>query len=122
MASATLTANRALASCLREFPVIMGIIADAHKIKNETARNQVLEIIRCGLENADDTANAATYAEEMQRNLVDFARDFPTRAKYWEAMFYGSAQSMSVEAWYLFGVKRLNGHAIRWLHKRGLMG
>lgn len=117
---ARIAAQRAVNSCLAQFPAIMAIIAAAHALKNATVRTQVLEIIRCGLENADDTASERTYTAECNR-FPEFKTDFPTRAKYWENMFYCSAQSMSTESRYLFGGP-LHGAARNWLNRRGLMG
>jgi hypothetical protein len=119
---ARVTAQRAAASCLMQYPQIMGWIAEAHALKNATVRAEVLEILRCALENADDTATERGYARECAQDLCGFVRDYPTRAKYWEGMFFSSAQSCSCESRYLFGKWRLHGGTFRWLHRRGLMG
>lgn len=118
---AKIAAARAVNSCLSQFPVVMAIIAAAHALKNETVRTQVLEILRCGLENADDTASERTYNAECAR-FEDFKRDYPTRAAYWLGMFYSSTQSMSCEARYLFGADKLDGRVSNWLQRRGLRG
>lgn len=116
-----IAAQRAQVSCLSQFAEIQKIISDAATIKNETVRHQVQEIIRCGLENADDTCAESVYAKECDRDLVDFKRDFPTRAAWWKSMFYSSAQGMSTEGRYLFG-REMHGNARRWFERRGLMG
>lgn len=116
--------RRAAASCLANFSIVQKIIADAAKLKNAVVRAQVLEIIRCGLENADDTATVGGYAHESKLNLVDFVKDYPTREAYWESMFYGSAASMSTERRWLIDATghELHGVARRWLLARGLLG
>lgn len=114
--------SRAKTSCLSSFPEVQKIVAQAATIKNAVAREQVLEVIRCGLENADDTATERGYAHECQLDLVGFTDMYPTRAAYWQGMFYTSAQAMSCEPRYLFGTARLNGVARNWLLKRGLLG
>jgi hypothetical protein len=116
-----IAAQRAAVSCLSQFQDIQKIIREAASLKHETVRHQVQEIIRCGLENADDTCAESCYARECERDFVDFKTDYPTRAAWWESMFYGSAQSMSTEGRYLFG-RDLHGNARRWLQRRGLMG
>lgn len=116
------TLSRARTSCLAQFPEIQKIVAQAATLKNAVAREQVEEIIRCGLENADDTATEKGYAHECALDLCGFAKDHPTRASYWQAMFFGSAQAMSCEPRYLFQTERLNGVARNWLLKRGLLG
>lgn len=108
-----ITAQRLAVSCLSQFAEIQKIISDATTIKNDTVRHQVQEIIRCGLENADDTCAESVYARECVRDLVNFKRDYPTRALWWKHMFYSSAQAMSCEGRYLFD-REMHGNAARW--------
>lgn len=115
--------RRARNNCLAQHPDLVNLINAARSLKNPTVRHQVQEIIRCGLENADDTCSEAEYARECAdpRWGRDFTCGSPNRAAWWRSMFYTSAQSCTCDARYIIGCE-LNGHAKRWLHQRGLMG
>ncbi len=101
-------------SAIDRFPVIQGIFAAALIIKNETVRKQVMAVLMCGLDNADDSA-FDSYGPLEQR-------DYPSRDQFWEAMFYSSCQSASCYPREMFECDKFDGRTVRWLSRRGLQG
>lgn len=113
--------RRATVSCLAQFPDVQKFIAEAAKLKNAKVREQVQEMIRCGLENADDSCSEGEYARESKANLVFFVSEHPTRAIWWRSMFFVSVASCTCDARHIIGCP-LSGAAKNWLLKRGLLG
>jgi len=96
------------------FPVIQNIFADALSLKNKTVRDQVMSVLMAGLDNADDSAFDSYRGAEQ--------KEYPSRDLFWEAMFYSSCQSASCFPREMHEVDSFDGRALRWLHKRGLLG
>ena len=113
-------AARAAHSQLAQCPDVLLVLAQASVLKNPTMRAEVLEVLRWGFENADDTAS--DYDRLYAANEYGFAADYPTKAVYWHAIFYASAQSASCYPRDICGRPALRGDTRRWLHARGLLG
>ena len=96
-------------SAISECIDIQQFFADAMRIHNASVRAQVLDVLMSGLDNADDSAYD-TYGE-LER------LEFGSRTKFWNHMFVTTCQSVSTERGAV-----TNGHARRWLARRGLMG